>query len=211
MLYSKLQYISCGVTSAEQIDNIKRALDAGCNWIQLRFKNATEKELMITSEQTKIICSMYNAIFIVNDNVDIAKNVNADGVHLGLQDTSVTVARTILGQKKIIGGTANTLTNILSRVEEKCNYIGLGPYKFTTTKKKLNPILCIEGYKKIMSELKNKNILIPIYAVGGIVLKDVEQIMKTGIYGIAVSGIITNYVNKKKLVKQLNNTLYANI
>src|ERR1035437_3375943 len=128
-MYSRLQYISQGVTVADQIRNIHQALDAGCEWIQLRFKNSTDKELKKVAEQVKNLCENYNAVFIINDHAELAKEVDADGVHLGLNDASITSARAILGENKIIGGTANTLSDVQKRIHEGCNYIGLGPYR----------------------------------------------------------------------------------
>ena len=95
-------------------------------------------------------------------------------------------------------------------MEEKCDYVGIGPLRFTTTKEKLSPVLGIEGFQKTMAELKNKNIHIPIYAIGGIVLEDVDQLIHVGVYGIAVSGIITTNSDKREIVEQLNYSLYAN-
>ncbi|MDP1747125.1 MAG: thiamine phosphate synthase, partial [Bacteroidota bacterium] len=156
-MYSKLQYISQGLTAKDQLDNIQSTLDAGCEWVQLRFKHAGEKEFSSVAEQVKNICQKYNATFIINDNVELAKNIDADGVHLGLQDMSVLQARTILGDNKIIGGTANTITDVLARIQESVDYIGLGPFRFTSTKTNLSPVLGLDGYKNIMNEvLKNK-------------------------------------------------------
>lgn len=208
-MYSRLQYISQGKTAHEQLENIWQALDAGCEWIQLRFKNADEKELSAVAEKVKLSCNEYGAIFIINDHVTLAKETDADGVHLGLNDASPIIAKNVLGKEKIIGGTANTLPDVLKRAEERCDYIGLGPFRFTTTKEKLSPVLGTEGYQKIMAELKNKNISIPIYAIGGIVLEDLESIMQTGVHGIAVSGVITHHSDKKELIEQLNYNLHA--
>lgn len=205
-MFSKLQYISQGVTAAAQLKNINEALDAGCEWIQLRFKNADEQEIKTIGAAIKKICASYNATYIINDHPHIAKEIDADGVHLGLSDMPVMEARKIVGDK-IIGGTANTLDDVLKRVDEGCNYIGLGPFRFTTTKEKLSPILGLEGYKKITEELKQRQIIMPVYAIGGIVLEDMEAIMQTGVYGIAVSGIITHHDNKKGLLQQFNEVL----
>lgn len=208
-MYSKLQYISQGATQQEQLENILSALDAGCDWVQLRFKNATEKEFLDTAEKVKMHCDNYGATYIINDHINVAKQVDADGVHLGLTDSSIKMAREILGANKIIGGTANTLEHVLQRIDEVCNYVGLGPFRFTATKEKLSPILGLEGYKKIIAALKANNKYIPIYAIGGIVVEDVESIANADIYGIAVSGIITNAINKKEIVSQLNTKLHV--
>lgn len=210
-MYSKLQYISQGSSTEEHLINIRGALEAGCDWIQLRFKDKKEMQESKLAERVKEFCGKYKATFIINDFVDIAKAVDADGIHLGLDDDSVVNARAVLGKDKIIGGTANTLQHVLKRIEEKCDYVGLGPFRFTTTKEKLSPILGAEGYTKIVNELKAKNLFVPIYAIGGIETGDIEAIMNTGVHGIAVSGLITKKPNKKELVEQLNTLMHENV
>lgn len=202
-MLSKLQYISQGATEQEQLKNIQSALDAGCNWIQLRHKNVSENELLHASEKVKVLCDSYNATFIINDHPSIAKKTDADGVHLGLLDMPVAEARNILGPDKIIGGSANTLEDVLNRINEKCDYVGLGPYRYTTTKEKLSPVLGIEGYKRILNHLEKNNLSIPIYAIGGIRLEDAEFIFSSGIFGVAISNEITLSTNKRELVSQL--------
>lgn len=210
-MYNKLQYISQGETIEQQLRNIHQALDSGCNWVQMRFKNQTPKDTFTLAEAVKSLCEEYLANFIVNDNLDLAKQIAADGVHLGLTDTKIEKARAILGTTKIIGGTANTFENIENHVKNGCDYIGLGPFRFTNTKEKLSPILGLAGYFDILEKLKKNKIEIPVYAIGGITLRDVNPLMETGIYGIAVSGIITESEEKEKLIQQLNEKLYANI
>ena len=207
-MYSKLQFISQGANYNEQLNSIYRALDAGCDWIQLRYKDREEMSTGYVAEKIKVLCQKYEATFIINDFVNLAKDVDADGVHLGLTDTSIKVAREILGPDKIIGGTANTLEHILQRIDEGCNYVGLGPYRFTTTKENLSPILGLEGYEKIVKELRQQNKTVPIYAIGGILMEDVEKITDAGIYGIAVSGLIANAIDKTEVVSQLMSRLH---
>lgn len=208
-MFSKLQYISQGESIYKQTRNIQHALDQGCDWIQLRFKTDNEKQLLDLAEAVKLLCDTYSATFIINDNPYLCQQVDADGVHLGLTDMNVSEARNILDEYKIIGGTANTYEDILRRFEENCDYIGLGPYKFTTTKQNLSPLLGLEGYQNILQKLKEENLHIPIYAIGGIQIEDVENLMKTGIHGIAVSSMITNQIQKKHY-SQLNTALYVN-
>jgi thiamine-phosphate pyrophosphorylase len=210
-MYNKLQYISQGETIEEQLRNIHQALDAGCDWIQMRFKNQSTKNTFALAEGAKFLCEEYLANFIVNDNLYLAQQIAADGVHLGLSDMKIDEARAILGNTKIIGGTANTFEDIENHVKNGCDYIGLGPFRFTETKEKLSPILGLSGYFKILQELKKYRIEIPIYAIGGITLKDISPLMETGIHGIAVSGMITKSDQKEKLIQQLNEKLYANV
>ncbi|WEK68591.1 MAG: thiamine phosphate synthase [Candidatus Chryseobacterium colombiense] len=189
----KLQYISQGFTIEDQELNIRKALDHGIKWIQVRWKNALENEFIKLCEISKKICSDNQTVCIINDHVQIAKNVDADGVHLGLKDTSIETARNILGENKIIGGTANTISDVLLRMYEPCDYIGLGPLRFTSTKEQLSPILGFEGYQKIIENLKERSLVIPkIFAIGGVILNDIELLQKIGIYGVAVSGQITS-------------------
>lgn len=207
-MFSKLQYISQGKTTKEQLYNIHQALDNGSDWIQLRFKNGNPQELFTLAEAIKTLCEEYLATFIINDNVDLAVQINADGVHLGLNDMKIEDARNVLGSHKIIGGTANTIEDVLRRIKENCDYIGLGPFRFTTTKDNLSPILGLRGYQNIVDQMKAQNLDIPVYAIGGIRLEDIESLMETGIHGIAISGLITE---NPQLLTQLNEKLYVNI
>lgn len=210
-MYSKLQYISQGETIEKQLHNIHQALDSGCNWVQMRFKNQTTKDTFALAEAVKPLCEKYTANFIVNDDIYLAKQIDADGVHLGLTDTKIDEARAFLGTSKVIGGTANTFEDIENHVKNGCDYIGLGPFRFTTTKEKLSPILGLSGYFNILQKIKKNKIEVPVYAIGGITLKDVSPLMETGIHGIALSGIITESDEREKLIQQLNEKLYADI
>lgn len=207
-MFSKFQYISQGITVEEQLYNIHQALDHGCDWIQLRFKEGNSKELFTLAEAVKILCEEYLATLIINDKVDLALQINADGVHLGLNDMRIKDARSLLGNHKIIGGTANTLEDVLQRTAENCDYIGLGPLRFTVTKENLSPILGLEGYRNILSKIKEQNILIPVYAIGGIELNDIENLIEVGLHGIALSGLVTQ---NPQFITQLNEKLYVNI
>ena len=203
----KLQYISQGTTPNEHLINIEAALDAGIKLIQLRLKNISDVLYIDYANKAKELCDKYEALLIINDNATVAKHSHADALHLGLDDMSVMEARKII-PNKLIGGTANTLEHIQQRCAEKVDYIGLGPYQFTSTKKKLSPILGIEGYQNIIHEMKKENLTTPIYAIGGVELKDIEAIINTGVHGIAVSGLITHSDNKEKLVIEINKILY---
>jgi thiamine-phosphate pyrophosphorylase len=130
----------------------------------------------------------------------LQKEVGADGVHLGKNDTSVLEARKILGNSKIIGTTANTLQDILEHQSNGVDYVGLGPYKFTHTKEKLNPILGLDGYLNII-KFSDAQIKIPIIAIGGIQLEDVKPLINTGVYGVAVSSVVNLSEQKEKIIE----------
>lgn len=209
-MYNKLQYISQGNTVQEQLHNIQLVLDNGCTWIQLRFKNGNDLDFNVLSKKIKLLCESYKAILIINDRVDVALKIASDGVHLGLDDMKIKDARVLLGNTKIIGATANTFSAIQNHIQNGCDYIGLGPFQFTKTKDNLSPILGLDGYRSIITQLKAANIEIPIYAIGGITLENVDSLLETGIHGIAVSAIITQSNQKHKLITQLNEKLYGN-
>lgn len=193
MITTKLQYISQGGSAETQESSIRQALDHGADWIQLRWKNADDRALRKLAEKIKIQCQKYGATYIINDHVALVKVVDADGVHLGLEDAQIAVARETLGAEKIIGGTANTIEEILRRIKEGCDYIGVGPYRTTDSKEKLRPILGLGGYRKIVQYLQEQQISFPpIYAIGGIVLSDIPFLLQEGIYGVAVSRAITD-------------------
>jgi len=200
---NKIQYISQGNSIAEQVTNIKSAIDAGCNWVQLRYKNVKGTEVFHLAELVKQYIEGYNCTLIINDYPNVAKAVDADGIHLGLDDMNVEQARVIIGYDKIIGGTANTLANVLQRHKEQCDYVGLGPFRFTTTKEKLSPILGLEGFITIMQQLKELNITLPVYAIGGIQQQDIALLLEAGVHGVALSGLVTTHPHKKELFNQL--------
>jgi len=206
-MIDQLHYISQQQDNLTHIEAIHQALEGGCKWIQLRVKNQSDAIVRGYAFEAKSLCDKYNAKLIINDFPHIAKEVEAYGVHLGLSDMPVAEAREIVGEKMIIGGTANTFEDILLRVKEGADYVGLGPFRFTKTKEKLSPILGLEGYQNITSKLRDFNINIPTIAIGGIEVDDVESIIATGVFGIAISGTITFANDKRKVVKELYSML----
>ncbi len=185
-----LQFISHYTEKYTYLDSVKMALEGGCKWVQLRIKDATDAEVLPIAVEAQKLCREAGATFIIDDRVELVKQIGADGVHLGLGDMPITEARKILGEKFIIGGTANTFENVKAHYQASANYVGCGPFRFTTTKKKLSPVLGLEGYCSIVSKMKEHGIDIPIVAIGGITAEDIPQIMQTGVTGIALSGTV---------------------
>jgi thiamine-phosphate pyrophosphorylase len=205
-MIEKLQYITQETATLSHIDCVREACISGIKWIQLRVKNKSDEEYLEIAKEAKIICDLYDVILIVIDNVAITNEINAHGVHLGATDMYISEARSILGEHTIIGGTANTLKDVERLIEQKADYIGLGPFKFTETKKNLSPVLGLEGYDEILDELKTYYSLdeTPIIAIGGIDIYDVDSILDTGVFGIAVSGMLTNdFTNTDGLLKTI--------
>lgn len=202
-MINRLHYISQQPEQGTHLTAIKAALDAGAKWIQLRVKFEPKETILEYALSAVALCTEYGAKLIVNDHPEIALEAGAHGLHLGLEDMPVEKARSLVGTKMIIGGTANTFTHIEQRVAEGVDYIGLGPYRFTKTKQKLSPILGLEGYAEIISKVNQKGIKTPIIAIGGIESQDIKGIMKLGLYGVAVSGAITHAVNPAASIAQM--------
>ncbi|MFI3314126.1 MAG: thiamine phosphate synthase [Rikenellaceae bacterium] len=184
---SKIQYITQAKSTQQIIEEVENVLCGGCKWIQLRMKESEISEITKTATILKELCATHNAIFLINDSIEVCKSVDADGVHLGKMDVSTQQARAELGFDKIIGRTANTLEDIIALESEAIDYIGLGPLRFTTTKKLLSPTIGIEGYQQIFQQYKPK---FPIVAVGSVTLDDIQPLLDAGLHGAAISGAI---------------------
>jgi len=197
MHISRFHYLTQDLPNISHQDLAEIACKNGIKWLQLRVKNKSLDEYLFIAKEVKRITDKYKSTLIINDNVEICKEINADGVHLGKNDLAPLEARKILGSNKIIGATANTVNDILQHQNDGANYIGLGPYKFTNTKKNLSPVLGVEAYTEIF---KNNNFQIPIVAIGGIQLADMKILMNTGVYGIAVSSAINLSYQKEKTI-----------
>ncbi len=208
-MISKIHYITQGTDRKTQIEAVKTFCEGGADWVQLRVKNADFWEWAEIAKEARQITIDAGAKLIINDNVQIAVAVQADGVHLGKNDMSVQNAREVLGKNYIIGGTANTFLDVDYLVAQGVDYIGLGPYRFTTTKENLSPILGLEGYKNMMTTCKNFHINTPILAIGGIVADDVEEIVGTGVHGIAISGEVLKASKPVEKMKQLKELIEA--
>lgn len=185
-----LQFITHQTERYSYLDSARMALAGGCKWIQLRMKEASLKEVEEVALQLKPLCKEQEAILILDDHVELAQKLEVDGVHLGKTDMPIGQARQILGEAFIIGGTANTFEDVRMHHQAGADYIGIGPFRFTTTKKNLSPVLGIEGYASILSQMQAAGMDLPVVAIGGINYEDIPDILETGVNGIALSGTI---------------------
>lgn len=190
-----IQFITHSNNRYGYVDGARLALEGGCRWVQLRMKEATEAEFMAAAAEIGRLCKEHGATFVLDDHVEWVEKTGADGVHLGKNDMPIDEARKILGCDKIIGGTANTFEDVERLYRQGADYIGCGPFRFTTTKKNLSPVLGLEGYQHIVDQMKSHGINLPIVAIGGILESDIKSILATGVSGIAVSGGILNAEN----------------
>lgn len=171
------------------LDAIASSLEGGVDIVQLREKNMGANEILKLGKKIKLLCSQYGATFIVNDRIDIAAILEADGVHLGQDDLDVNSAREILGANAIVGVSTHAPEQALKAVEEGADYIGVGPVFATPTKQGRIPVGL--EYVKWASE----NIQIPFFAIGGIDLKNVSQVLDAGAEKIAVVRAVMNAQN----------------
>lgn len=183
-----LQFISHHNSRYGYIEGIRMALEGGCRWVQLRMKEADEVTFLSTAQEAVALCRSYHARLILDDRVEMVKRVGADGVHLGSKDMPADEARTLLGPDLIIGGTANTIDDVRRLHRQGVDYTGCGPYRFTTTKQRLAPVLGLEGYRAIVEAMRRENILLPVVAIGGITRADLLPVLQTGVSGVAISG-----------------------
>lgn len=187
-----LQFITHESDKYSIAEEVQMAIEGGCRWIQLRMKDATDEEVRNVALELIPMCQETDTFLIIDDRVSVVNDLKVSGVHLGKNDMDPMEARELLGPHAIIGVTANTAADIIKYKGKDVDYVGLGPYRFTTTKKNLATQLGIEGYKSIVDEVRKAGVELPIVAIGGITLDDVSPIMATGVNGIAVSGAIIN-------------------
>lgn len=198
-----LQFITHPSENMTILEEIENVVSGGCKWVQLRMKDADKEEIKAVARKAKEICKKNDVILVIDDYADIAKELELDGVHLGKKDMPVDEARKLLGEEFIIGATANSFEDIEALRHTDIDYIGLGPFRFTSTKKDLSPVIGIEGYAEIMRRKAESSINIPIVAIGGICYDDINDIMDTGINGIAVSGSLINAENMTEETKRM--------
>lgn len=168
------------------IQIVRRAIDAGIRTIQLREKNLSKKEIYNTAISIRDITIRRKVVFIVNDYIDIALAVNADGVHLGQEDVPVEDARKILGKGKLIGISTHNINQAIKAQKAGADYIGFGPMFHTKTKDAGSP-RGINALRQI-----REHIHIPIVAIGGITWENVNEVLISGADAAAVaSGILS--------------------
>ena len=199
-----IQFITpSGLPQLEFFSILHSVLDAGVRWVQFRYKpermlDDLELDVIKTiCRETSKLCIDRGARFIINDFVNWADEIPCHGVHLGREDMPLLKAREILGGQKIIGATANNLQDIIEISRQGvADYIGLGPYRMTKTKKKLAPILGDIGMKHLILETEKLGISLRFIAVGGLNFSDGARLKKVGCQGMAAC---TAFINSSTL------------
>lgn len=211
----RIQYITHPKEDFENLAWLNNLAEGGVKWVQLRIKENHFKarfpklDYLTFFEKTALRlsdkCKELGMILTINDNYTFAALDDIDGAHIGKEDEQPIVVRTFLGEKKIVGCTANSWNDIKQYNLKELDYLGVGPFNFTTTKDKdkLAPALGIRGYRIVLSQMKNKKWDTPVFAIGGIEEEDLTMIMKTGVHGVALSGLIYNTNHTVKDIKRI--------
>ena len=187
------------------------ALQGGCRWIQLRMKKASDDEVAQAAETLMPLCREAGAVFILDDRVELARSLGADGVHLGKNDMPIAQARQLLGADSIIGGTANTFEDIQNLHQQGADYIGCGPYRFTQTKENLAPTLGMEGYRNLLAQMHHAGISLPLVGIGGITCEDIPALMALGVSGIALSGSVLNAPQPVREMQRVQQVVFQSL
>ena len=185
-----VQFITHYTDTLTYLDSVRLALEGGCRWIQLRMKEASDAYAEEVARQAQKMCRACGAVFIIDDRVELAARLHADGVHLGKADMPVREARRLLGPGFLIGGTANTFEDVLLHYEGGADYIGCGPFRYTATKQKLAPVLGLEGYRTLIARMRAEGIVLPVVGIGGVTAGDMASLAEAGLGGIALSGSV---------------------
>jgi thiamine-phosphate pyrophosphorylase len=186
----KLHFITHTIPHYTHIEQALLACEAGAKWIQYRCLSKADEELLIDINSIAEICDDWGATLIVTNHVHLKGKADIQGFHIEDMGADFAGLRQQIGEEYTLGGSANTVDNLIRLAKEGADYAGFGPFKLTTTKPNSSPLLGIKGYVEAIAKLKAENIHLPILAVGGIILQDIAPLLATGIYGIAASSAI---------------------
>lgn len=187
----RLQPITKEDSALPILEQVKAFCQGGVEWVQLRLKEVADEEFLEIGREVREITRSEGVSLILDDRVNVVKELEAEGVHLGEKDMAPSKAREILGKGCIIGGTADRFERVEELASQGVDYIGCGPFRYTSSKKELSPVLGLEGYRDILYKMEAKGIEVPLLAIGGIRLEDLPELLALGVHGIALSGAIT--------------------
>ena len=166
--------------------------------MQLREKDLSGKELYALAEKTRALCQRYDALLFVNDRVDIALAVGADGVQLGTASIPIENARELLGPRKIIGASTHSLHEASEAARSGADFIVFGPVYFTPSKASYGSPQGLEALKKIVEKIS-----LPVYAIGGIKPENTEAVRRTGVRGVALISAVMAATNPKEAAQNI--------
>ncbi len=186
----KLHFITHDIPKLTHIEQAQIACNAGAKWVQYRCLTKDDDELLKDIHAIAEICDDWGSTLIVTDHIHLNGKADIQGFHIEDFDANFVKLREKLGEAVTIGGSATTLAGLIRLAEEGADYAGFGPFYTTTTKPNNAALLGIAGYQQAMEALQGMQIDLPVLAVGGVTINDVDALMQTGIFGIAVSSAI---------------------
>ena len=202
---SRFHYLTQDMPNRSHVDQAHIACGAGANWIQYRCLTKTDEELIAEINEIAAVCDDWGATLILTNHYKLLDKVDAQGVHIEEFDADFAMIREHIGDDKTLGASATDI-DMLLRVQSAgvVDYCGYGPFAHTDTKPNNKPLLGFSGYRG----LQKYEIEIPVIAVGGIQLIDVEPLLETGIFGIAVSAAINLSIDSASAVKAFYRKIY---
>jgi thiamine-phosphate pyrophosphorylase len=186
----KLHFITHDLAHLSHVDQARIMCEAGGKWVQYRCLTKSDEELLKDINIIAEICDDWGATLIVTDHVHLQGKADIQGFHMEDMNTNFLSLRDSLGEATTIGGSSNTVEGLLRLANEGVDYAGFGPFAHTDTKPNNSPLLGVEGYANAMLKLKELQVELPVLAVGGVKIADVDALMQTGIFGIAASAAI---------------------
>jgi len=203
---SKFHYLTRDLPNRSHLEQVNIACEAGANWIQYRCLTKPDDELIDEINEIAVTCDDWGATLILTNHYHLLERVDAQGVHIEDFDANFKDIRTCIGDDKTLGASATNIVRLLNvQNTGVVDYCGYGPFAHTDTKPNNEPLLGFEGYRELQ---KHPEIEIPVIAVGGIQLTDVEHILETGVYGIAVSAAVNLAVDPSRAFKEFYQKIY---
>ncbi len=188
------------------VELAKLAIKGGADTIQYRQKSGATREMIEIARRLKQLCAEAGVTFMVNDRIDVAIAAEADGVHLGQDDFPIPLARNLLGENRLIGGSAATYEEAQKCLVEKADYIGFGPVYPTASKTDAGPISGTDLLKRVV-----ETIPLPIIAIGGISADNTPDIINAGAHGIAVISSVCCQENPAQATRTLHRALHSRL
>lgn len=202
LLSSSLMCLTRDDSIANHFEQVKTLLQTGAKLIQLRSKSISRQDLYTQAKGAADLCKKHNCTLIINDDYNLAKYVDAEGVHVGIDDAPIELIRNELPEGKLIGKTVHSIDEAKLALIEKPDYVGLGPYRSSYTKKDLQPTLNEEDIKHIVNVLSP----LPIFLIGGLSINDFYLIEKFDIQGLALCSALfsqgLNSTNMKDIIQK---------
>lgn len=215
----RLQYVTHPLENFDDLSWVHRLHENGVRWIQLRIKEEDviqqfpdrhfQAYFHEIADRLRVVTQALGMLLTINDAADVALFSQADGVHIGQEDDWRALRSSFFTEKSIIGGTANSEEEIERLDEINLHYFGVGPYRQTSTKQTLKPVLGIDGYVRLLQFLQATGRTKPVFAIGGITVKDVQPLLTAGVYGVAVSGVFFHADHDPEIIRSFTKVLEA--